>query len=65
LDALPDREREIIEMRFGIGRPDDHTLEEVGETMGVTRERVRQIQKKLVDEVLPPILDARGLRDYW
>jgi len=62
LAALPQREREVIEMRFGLsgGRP--RTLEEVGRAFNVTRERIRQIEnhtlKKL--EALP---EAQRLRD--
>jgi RNA polymerase primary sigma factor len=62
LAALPRREREVIEMRFGLtgGRP--RTLEEVGQAFNVTRERIRQIEnhtlKKL--EALP---EAQRLRD--
>ena len=62
LAALPAREREVIEMRFGLtgGRP--RTLEEVGQAFNVTRERIRQIEnhtlKKL--EALP---EAQRLRD--
>jgi RNA polymerase primary sigma factor len=62
LAALPPREREVIEMRFGLtgGRP--RTLEEVGQAFNVTRERIRQIEnhtlKKL--EALP---EAQQLRD--
>jgi RNA polymerase primary sigma factor len=62
LDALPDREREVIEMRFGLKGSEARTLEEVGRAFGVTRERIRQIEnntlKKL--EVLP---EAQRLRD--
>lgn len=65
LSPLSPRERQVIEMRFGIGNSGDHTLEEVGEIMGVTRERVRQIQKKLIDDVLPRAATARGLHDYY
>lgn len=64
LSLLPARERQVIEMRFGIRNSGDHTLEEVGEVMGLTRERVRQIQKKLIKDVLPPAATARGLHDY-
>ena len=62
LASLPEREREVIEMRFGLtgGRP--YTLEEVGRAFNVTRERIRQIEnhtlKKL--EALP---EAQRLRD--
>jgi RNA polymerase primary sigma factor len=62
LDALPTREREVIEMRFGLKGSEARTLEEVGRAFGVTRERIRQIEnntlKKL--EMLP---EAQRLRD--
>jgi RNA polymerase primary sigma factor len=62
LDVLPVREREVIEMRFGLSGSEARTLEEVGRAFGVTRERIRQIEnntlKKL--EVLP---EAQRLRD--
>jgi RNA polymerase primary sigma factor len=62
LDVLPEREREVIEMRFGLKGHEARTLEEVGRAFGVTRERIRQIEnttlKKL--EALP---EAQRLRD--
>ncbi len=62
LSALPTREREVIEMRFGLGGERPYTLEEVGRAFNVTRERIRQIEnhtlKKL--EALP---EAQRLRD--
>jgi RNA polymerase primary sigma factor len=62
LDALPAREREVIEMRYGLKGHEARTLEEVGRAFGVTRERIRQIEnntlKKL--EMLP---EAQRLRD--
>ena len=62
LAALPAREREVIEMRFGITGERPYTLEEVGRAFNVTRERIRQIEnhtlKKL--EALP---EAQRLRD--
>ena len=62
LEALPTREREVIEMRFGLTGSEARTLEEVGRAFGVTRERIRQIEnntlKKL--EMLP---EAQRLRD--
>jgi RNA polymerase sigma factor (sigma-70 family) len=61
MDSLTPRDRRIIEMRFGFATDGEHTLEEVGEALGVTRERVRQIQNKLIEEVLPPIARATGL----
>jgi RNA polymerase nonessential primary-like sigma factor len=44
LDDLPDKQREVVEYRFGLRGRDTATLEEVGQLVGVTRERVRQIQ---------------------
>ena len=44
LDALPDRERQVIELRYGLSGTEPLTLEEVGKTFGVTRERIRQIE---------------------
>src|SRR3954468_24367722 len=62
LDALPPREREVIEMRYGLKGHKARTLEEVGRAFGVTRERIRQIEnntlKKL--ECLP---EAQRLKD--
>jgi RNA polymerase primary sigma factor len=62
LAALPEREREVIEMRFGLAGERPYTLEEVGRAFNVTRERIRQIEnhtlKKL--EALP---EAQRLRD--
>jgi RNA polymerase sigma factor (sigma-70 family) len=62
LNALPQREREVIEMRYGLQGHQARTLEEVGRAFGVTRERIRQIEnttlKKL--ETLP---EAQRLRD--
>jgi RNA polymerase primary sigma factor len=46
LDTLTPREAEVIRMRFGIGFDKDHTLEEVGRYLSITRERVRQIESK-------------------
>ncbi len=62
LDALPDRERRVIELRFGLLGEQPRTLEEVGRAFGVTRERIRQIEnntlKKL--EALPEAQALRG-----
>jgi RNA polymerase primary sigma factor len=46
LTTLPPREKEVIEMRFGLGGREPMTLKEAGEIMGVTRERVRQIEQE-------------------
>jgi RNA polymerase primary sigma factor len=44
LASLPDRERRILELRYGLGGERPHTLEELGQTFNVTRERIRQIE---------------------
>jgi RNA polymerase primary sigma factor len=46
LSVLTDREARVVRMRFGIGKPDGQTLEEIGQRFGVTRERIRQIEEK-------------------
>jgi RNA polymerase primary sigma factor len=63
LDVLSDREREVLEMRYGLhdGRP--HTLEEVGQAFGVTRERIRQIETKALRKLRHPGR-SRKLRDF-
>jgi len=48
---LDEREREILSMRFGLDDGITHTLEEVGQTFGVTRERIRQIQAKALERI--------------
>jgi RNA polymerase primary sigma factor len=62
LAALPERERQLIELRFGLhgGRP--RTLEEVGRTLGVTRERIRQIENTTLKR-LASLPEAQRLKD--
>ncbi len=54
LADLPERQADVIRMRFGIGRDSDMTLEEVGQIYGVTRERIRQIEAKGLDRLSHP-----------
>ncbi|MCW1970890.1 MAG: sigma-70 family RNA polymerase sigma factor [Anaerolineae bacterium] len=63
LGQLTDREREVLEMRFGFGDGRPRTLEEIGQTNGITRERVRQIEAKALRKLRHP-LHSRRLRDY-
>jgi RNA polymerase primary sigma factor len=63
LDQLSRREREVLEMRFGLIDGQSHTLEEVGKVLGVTRERIRQIEAKALRKLRHPIR-SRKLRDY-
>jgi RNA polymerase primary sigma factor len=48
---LSEREQKILNMRFGLEDGVSHTLEEVGKTFGVTRERIRQIEAKALEKV--------------
>jgi RNA polymerase primary sigma factor len=54
LGELSPREQRILCMRFGIGGTTEHTLEEVGKTFGVTRERIRQIEAKALEKLRHP-----------
>jgi len=63
LGVLSDREREVLQMRFGLSDGQDHTLEEVGKYFGVTRERIRQIEAKALRKLRHPTR-SRQLRDY-
>ncbi|HVE91848.1 MAG TPA: RNA polymerase sigma factor [Actinomycetota bacterium] len=54
LDQLPDREREVIEMRYGLRDGQPKTLEEVGMKFGVTRERIRQIETRTLAKLRHP-----------
>lgn len=51
LDTLPEKEREILELRYGMVDGITHTLEEVGKKFGVTRERIRQIEAKALEKL--------------
>jgi RNA polymerase primary sigma factor len=62
LDALPAREREVIEMRYGLQGQKARTLEEVGRAFGVTRERIRQIENNTLKK-LENLPEAQRLRD--
>jgi RNA polymerase primary sigma factor len=55
LKTLTYREREIIKLRYGLGDGYTYTLEEVGRMLRVTRERVRQLEKKAMDKLQHPL----------
>jgi RNA polymerase primary sigma factor len=63
LDELNEREREVVIMRFGLDDEQARTLEEVGKTFGVTRERIRQIESKTLAKLRHPHRSQK-LRDY-
>ncbi len=63
LDGLNPRERQVIELRFGLVDDHDYTLEEVGKRLKVTRERVRQIEERAIRKLRHPTM-SRVLREY-
>jgi RNA polymerase primary sigma factor len=63
LSSLSEREQKVLALRFGLGGGDSYTLEEVGDKIGVTRERVRQIEAKALRKLRHPT-KSRQLRDY-
>lgn len=63
LDSLPPREVRILQLRYGLLDGQSYTLEEVGRKMGVTRERVRQIEAQALSRLRHPSVKRR-LRDY-
>jgi RNA polymerase primary sigma factor len=63
LSVLTERERQVLEMRFGLLDGKDYTLEEVGKHFSVTRERIRQIEAKALRKLRHPTR-SRHLRDY-
>jgi RNA polymerase primary sigma factor len=63
LDFLSERERAVLELRFGLADGIDHTLEDVGKIFRVTRERIRQIEAKALRKLRHPTR-SKGLRDY-
>jgi len=63
LSGLPDRERKVLSMRFGLEDGMSHTLEDVGKEFNITRERVRQIEARALRKLRHP-QQSRKLRDY-
>jgi len=63
LSDLTEREQRILRMRFGIGGASQHTLQEVGESFGVTRERIRHIEAKALEKLRQPAR-AHKLRTF-
>ena len=51
LNALNDREKQVIRLRYGLEDGKTHTLEEIGEELKVTRERVRQIESRAMEKL--------------
>ncbi len=64
LDTLTEREADVLRMRFGMADGRTHTLEEVGQIFGVTRERIRQIENKAIRKLRHPSR-AKKIRDFY
>ncbi len=64
LGTLTQREADVLKMRFGIYDGRTHTLEEVGKTFGVTRERIRQIENKAIRKLRHPSR-AKRIKDFY
>ena len=64
LGTLTDREADVLRMRFGMYDGRTHTLEEVGQIFGVTRERIRQIENKAIRKLRHPSR-AKKIRDFY
>ena len=64
LDTLTEREADVLRMRFGMYDGRNHTLEEVGQIFGVTRERIRQIENKAIRKLRHPSR-AKKIKDFY
>jgi len=64
MEGLNERERQVLSLRFGLDGGTRRTLQEVGQALGVTRERARQIESRALHR-LRASAQARGLRDFW
>lgn len=64
MDVLTERERLVLEYRFGLADGDEQTLEEVSKRFDITRERVRQIEAKALRKLRHPVR-SRVLREFF
>ena len=64
LETLPQKEQNVLKLRFGWEDGKTRTLEEIGIIYGVTRERIRQIESKAIRKLRHPTR-AKKLKDYW
>ena len=63
LETLTPREREVLQLRYGLTGEDDHTLEQIGRSFSLSRERIRQIESKALEK-LRTWSEERGLGSY-
>ena len=59
IQSMGDREATVLRMRFGLGDTEPHTLKEIGERLGLTRERVRQIETEALNKLADGLSDPR------
>jgi RNA polymerase primary sigma factor len=59
LHVMDEREATVLRMRFGLGEHEPHTLKEIGEKLGLTRERVRQIETEALAKLADGLKDPR------
>ena len=59
LSTMDDREATVLRMRFGLGNQEPKTLKEIGEQLGLTRERVRQIETEALNKMAESMQDPR------
>jgi RNA polymerase primary sigma factor len=64
LQELPEREREILELRYGLRGREALTLEEIGKLLGISRERVRQLEAQALQRLRDPLVRQK-LRYLW
>ena len=62
LDSIDERDARILRLRFGLSGKEPLTLKEIGEEVGLTRERVRQIQSKALEKLQTQLMDDRPTR---
>ena len=60
MSPLDEREREILRLRYGLDRGDPRTLEEVGDVLHLTRERIRQIERQALSKLRHPSVETGG-----
>jgi RNA polymerase primary sigma factor len=61
LETLSDRERKILEWRFGFDGAPEHSLEEIGQKLGLSRERIRQLEMRAIKKLRHPAYRKRWL----